>query len=62
MLLFSGALAFVRKRMKEIHLDMLRRKHKASQAGNMVSMPEVDKRRKDKRMKPMGSPEKQKKL
>jgi hypothetical protein len=26
--------------------------------GNMVSLPEVDQRRKDKRMKPMGSPEK----
>jgi hypothetical protein len=58
----EGDLAFVRKRMKEIHSNMLRRKHKAGPAGHMVSMPEVDKQRKDKRMKPMGSPEKLKKL
>jgi hypothetical protein len=54
----AGDLAFVRKEMNQIYSVLLSRKHKAGPAGNMVLLPEVDQRRKDKRMKPMGSPEK----
>ena len=54
----EGDLAFFRKEMNQIYSVLLSKKHKAGPAGNMVSLPEVDKRRKDKRMKSMGSPEK----
>jgi hypothetical protein len=54
----SGDAAFVRKEMNQIYSALLSRKHKADPAGNMVSLPEVDQRRKDKRLKPMGSPKK----
>jgi hypothetical protein len=54
----EGDLAFVKKEMNQIYSVLLSKKHKAGPAGNMVSLPEVDRRRKDKRMKPMGSPEK----
>jgi hypothetical protein len=50
-------LTFVRKEMKAICSNMLRRKHKAGPAGNMVLMPEADQQRKDKRIEPMGLPE-----
>jgi hypothetical protein len=51
-------LAIVRNGLNQIYSVMLSRKHKAGPAGEMVSLPEVDQRRKDKRIKPMGSPEK----
>jgi hypothetical protein len=51
-------LAFVRKELNQIYSVLLSRKDKAGPAGNMVSLPEVDQQRKDKRMKTMGSPEK----
>jgi hypothetical protein len=54
----AGDLAFVRNEMNQIYSVLLSRKHKAGPAGNMVSLPKVDQQRKDKRMKPMGSPEK----
>jgi hypothetical protein len=54
----AGDLAFVRKETNQSYSVMLRRKHKAGPVGNMASLPEVDQRRKVKRMKPMGSPEK----
>ena len=44
--------------MNQIYSVMLSKKHKAGPAGNMVSLSEVDRRKKDKRTKPMGSPEK----
>jgi hypothetical protein len=50
--------AFVRKELNQIYSVLLSRKDKAGPAGNMVSLPEVDQQRKDKRMKTMGSPEK----
>jgi hypothetical protein len=55
----AGDLAFVRKEINQIYSVLLSRKHKAGPAGkNTVSLPEVDQQRKDKRMKPMGLPEK----
>jgi hypothetical protein len=42
--------------MNRICSVLLCKKHKAGPAGNMFSLPEVDKQRKDKRTKPMGSP------
>ena len=55
----AGAdLAFVRKEMNQIYSVLLSRKHKAGPAGYMVSLLEVDQQRHDKRMKPMGLPEK----
>jgi hypothetical protein len=54
----EGDLAFVRKEMNQIYSLLLSRKKKAGPAGNMFSLPEVDQRRKDKRIQPMGSPEK----
>jgi hypothetical protein len=49
----AGDLAFVRKEMNQIYSVLLSRKHEAGPAGNIVSFPEVDQQRKDKRMKPM---------
>jgi hypothetical protein len=54
----EGDLAFVRKDMNRICSAMLKRKNKAGPVDNMVTLPEVDQRRKDKRIKPMRSPEK----
>jgi hypothetical protein len=54
----AGDLAFVRKEMNQSFSVLLSREHKTGPVGNMVSLPEVDQRRKYKRMKPIGSPEK----
>jgi hypothetical protein len=47
-------LAFVRKELNQIYSVLLSRKHTAGPAGNMVSLPEVDQRRKDKRISQWG--------
>ncbi len=44
--------------MNQIYSVLLSKEQKAGPAGNMVSLPGVDKQRKDKSTKPMGSPEK----
>lgn len=54
----EGYLAFVRKGMNEMCSNMLSRKRMVGPAGKMVSLPEVDRGRKDKRTKPMGSQKK----
>jgi hypothetical protein len=54
----EGDLAVARQVMRQFHSTMLKRKNKVGAAGNMVSLPEVDGRRRDKRLKPMGLPEK----
>jgi hypothetical protein len=54
----EGNLAVARQGMRQFHSTMLKRKNKVGAAGDMVSLSEVDGRRRDKRLKPMGWPEK----
>ena len=53
-----GELAFVKKELNQIYSALLSGKPKAGEAHIIDSLPEVDQRRKDKRLKPMGSPQK----
>ena len=55
----AGELAFVKKEMNQIYSALLSGKSKAGGPTRiMVPLPEIDQRRKDKRLKPMGPHEK----
>jgi len=53
----------LQKAMHEVHGQLLRMnkdRAKVSNAGGTISLPETDRRKKDKRIKPVGSPDKKK--